>query len=84
MKYNITEEDLIGFLESILNIEGEISLSDFIERVPSAFDLSDYDLSESPTRPGECRYEQKCRNIVSHRSFPSNMISYENQVFRSR
>ena len=84
MKSNITEDDLIDYLKTILNIEGEISLSDFISRVPTAFDLSDYDLSESPSRPGEVMYEQRCRNIVSHRNFPRNMISYDNQVFRAR
>lgn len=84
MKQEITENDLISFLTSILNVEGEISLSDFKKRVRSSFNLSDYDLSQSPTRPNEAMYEQKCRNLVSHKNFPHNMISYENCIFKAR
>lgn len=84
MKRNITEENLINFLMTILEVEGEISLSDFKVRVRESFQLSDYDLSPSPTRPGEMMYEQRCRNLNCHRNFPSNLISYKNCVFRSR
>lgn len=80
----ITEENLIAFLTAILDVEGEISLSDFKKRVRMAFDLSDYDLSPSQTRPGEAMYEQRCRNLVSHKNFPHNLISYENCVFKAR
>ncbi|MCH5194252.1 MAG: hypothetical protein J1F11_09845 [Oscillospiraceae bacterium] len=84
MKKDISEEDLINFLTSILNVEGKISLSDFKQRVLKSFKLSDHDLSPSPTRPGELIYEQKCRNLVSHKNFPHNMIAYENCTFIAR
>lgn len=84
MKREITETNLIEFLKTILEIEGEISLTEFKRRVRAAFDLSDYDLSPSKTRPGEAMYEQRCRNLNCHRNFPSNLIAYENCVFKSR
>ncbi|MGN0006242.1 MAG: hypothetical protein ACI37Z_09785 [Candidatus Gastranaerophilaceae bacterium] len=84
MSREITEENLIAFLQTILEVEGEISLSDFKERVKNAFILSEYDLSRSQTRPNEAMYEQRCRNLNCHRNFPSNLISYENCIFKSR
>ena len=97
MKREITENNLIDFLKTILEVEGEISLTEFKKRVRTAFDLtefkkrvrtafdlSDYDLSVSKTRPGEAMYEQRCRNLNCHRNFPNNLISYENCVFKSR
>lgn len=84
MKKEISEENLIEFLKLILEIEGEITLSDFKKRVRTAFDLSSYDLQQSPTRPNECMYEQRCRNLNCHKKFPSNLISYENCIFKAR
>lgn len=84
MRRNITEDNLLKFLQEILAVEGEISLQDFIKRIPEAFELSDEDLKKSSTRPNECVYEQRCRNLVSHKNFPNNLISYENCIFRSR
>lgn len=84
MKKEITENDLIDFLRVILNVEGEISLNEFKRRVRSSFELSDYDLSPSKTRPNEAMYEQKCRNLNCHKNFPHNMISYENCIFKAR
>lgn len=84
MKRNITEDNLIVFLETILDVEGEISLNDFKKRVRTAFDLSDDDLRRSATRPNEVMYEQRCRNLNSHKNFPHNLISYENCIFKSR
>ncbi len=84
MKRDITEADLIDYLKTILDIEGEISLTEFKRRVRLAFDLSDYDLSMSSTRSGEAMYEQRCRNLNCHRNFPHTLISYENCIFKSR
>ena len=84
MKQNITEDNLIKFLESILAVEGEISLNEFKKRVRNSFILSEYDLSSSLTRPNECMYEQRCRNLNCHKNFPRNLISYENCIFKSR
>lgn len=84
MKNEISENDLIKFLTAILNVEGEITLTEFKCRVRKSFHLSDYDLSTSKTRPNEAMYEQKCRNLNCHKNFPSNMISYENCIFKAR
>jgi hypothetical protein len=84
MRRNITESNLIEFLKIILEVEGQITLRDFKMRVRESFDLTDYDLSQSQTRPNEAMYEQRCRNLNCHRNFPHNLISYENAVFKSR
>lgn len=84
MKKLITENNLIDYLKTILEIEGEISLTEFKKRVRTAFDLSDYDLSMSTTRSGEAMYEQRCRNLNCHKNFPNNLISYEDCIFKSR
>ena len=84
MKKDITEKNLISFLENILDVEGEISLNDFIERVSKSFNLSSHDLSKSLTRPVELMFEQRCRNIVSHKNFPKNLIYYVDGIFKAR
>lgn len=84
MNNNITEDNLIKFLTAILDVEGEISLNDFKKRVRDSFNLSDYDLRRSLTRPNEAMYEQRCRNLNCHKNFPRNLISYENSVFKAR
>lgn len=80
----ISEPELIEYLCVILKHEKEISLQDFKNRIPNAFELSEYDLSISRTRPNEAMYEQRCRNLNCHRNFPHNMISYENCVFKAK
>lgn len=75
---------MIDFLSVILDVEGEISLSEFKSRVRDAFELTNEDLKISTTRPGECMYEQRCRNLKSHENFPNNMIEYKDQVFRAK
>ncbi|NRY63830.1 hypothetical protein [Clostridium beijerinckii] len=80
-KKNISEDNLIDFLEVILKVEGEVSLKDFKEKVKNSFNLTEYDLSQSTTRPNECMYEQRCRNLNSHKNFPQG-VSYKNQVFK--
>ena len=84
MKRNISESNLIDFLQVILSVEGQISLNEFKRRVRDSFELSDYDLSISKTRPGEAMYEQRCRNLSCHKNFPHNLISYENTIFKAR
>ena len=84
MKRDITEADLIDYLQTILKIEGEITLAEFKRRVRIAFDLSNHDLSLSKTRPGEAMYEQRCRNLNCHKNFPHNLITYEHCTFKSR
>ena len=77
----ITEQQLVEYLELILKRERKISLQEVMERVPAAFALTEHDLGKSPSRPNEPRFEQRCRNIISHRSFPTSKINYVKQTF---
>ena len=78
----ITQDNLLDYLLTILDVVGEITLQTFIERVPNAFELSEYDLEPSDSRPSEARYVQRCRNINCHRKFPTDKVSYHNDVFK--
>ncbi len=72
MRRNMYEENLISFLQAILAVEGEISLSDFKKSASKAFSLTAHDLSFSKTRPNERMYEQRCRNsLIATRIFQS-------------
>jgi len=81
---NLSEKKIIDFLLMKLNAERRVTLNELKRAVKAGFNLTEHDLSESPTRPGEARYEQRCRNLHSHRSFPDDVIRYENQVFTLR
>ena len=78
----ITEDNLLDYLLTILDVEGEITLQEFVKRVPRAFELSKYDLEPSYSRPSEARYVQRCRNINCHKKFPTNKVSYYKEVFK--
>lgn len=81
MKKNITEKNLINFLLDKLEVEGRVTLKEFKESVRKGFNLTEYDRSYSTTRPNEMMYEQRCRNLKSHNSFPRDRIKYEDCVF---
>lgn len=81
MGKNISETNLIDYLKVLLEVEKSISLQNFIKRVGQAFNLTDDDKKKSATRPNEMMYEQRCRNLKSHNSFPDNIL-YENQTFK--
>lgn len=83
MSNNITENVIKDFLSSVLSVENEISLNDFIDRIPQAFDLSDYDEGDSSTRPTEPMYEQRVRNLISHKNLPYD-VEYEDGIFRKK
>lgn len=78
---NLSESALVEFLLMKLRAEGRVSLNEFKRAVRAGFNLTAHDLSTSPSRPNEARYEQRCRNLHCHRSFPSHIIGYNNQVF---
>lgn len=78
---NITEQNLIDFLLIKLEVQGSVTLREFKESVGKAFILTEYDRSYSAKRPNEMMYEQRCRNLKSHESFPRDRIKYENCVF---
>lgn len=81
MKRNISESNLVNFLKVIIEVEGEISLLDFKRRVKESFNLTSEDLKKSTTRPNEAMYEQRCRNLKCHNSFPLDLIEYKNTIF---
>lgn len=77
---NLSETKIIEFLLLKLEKEGSISLSDFKSAIRESFELTEYDLSASPSRPSELRYEQRIRNIRVNGNLPKN-IKYENDVY---
>lgn len=83
MSNNIGEGAIKDFLSSLLSVENEISLNDFIDRIPQAFNLSDYDEGNSSTRPTEPMFEQRVRNLISHDNLPDD-VDYENGFFRKK
>lgn len=83
MSRNISEGVIKDFLNSVLSVEGKISLNSFIDRVSQAFELNEYDEGSSTTRPSEPMYEQRVRNLISHNNLP-NGVDYEDETFYKR
>lgn len=54
---------------------GEASQEELRAAIPHYIDLTDGDMEDSPTRPGEQRWEQIVRNIQSHKDSPNNFIN---------
>ena len=54
--------------------DGEASQEELRAAMPHYIDLTDGDMEDSPTRPGEQRWEQIVRNINSHKASPNNFI----------
>ena len=80
MSRNISESVIKEFLNSVLSVEGKISLNSFIDRVAQAFELNEYDEGASITRPSEPMYEQRVRNLLSHNNLP-NVVDYDVETF---
>jgi hypothetical protein len=72
----ITEEEvaLIAVQVGAERSDGIVSYDDLREEVPRRYNLSASDLMQSVTRPSECVWEQKIRNIKSHCESPGNYI----------
>ena len=83
MSKNIKESVIKNFLSSLLSVENKISLNDFIDRIPQAFNLSDYDEENSSTRPTEPMFEQRVRNLISHNNLPDD-VDYEDGFFKKK
>ena len=54
---------------------GEAGQEELRAAIPHYIDLSDGDMDDSPTRPGEQRWEQIVRNILSHKASPNNFVN---------
>lgn len=81
---NLSEPKIVDFLLMKLQAEGSVTLNELKRSVKEGFNLTPHDLGTSPSRSNEARYEQRCRNLYSHKSFPSDKIKYEEQVFTLR
>ncbi|MEX0051149.1 MULTISPECIES: hypothetical protein [Clostridium] len=77
---NLNEAKIIEFLLLKVEKEGSVSLSELKKAIRESFELTEHDLSISPTRPSELRYEQRIRNIIVNGNLPTN-IKYENGVY---
>jgi glycine cleavage system pyridoxal-binding protein P len=67
------------FAELILQIlkekpSGEASFSELIEEIPNRITLTEGDQKSSDTRTGEQIWEQRVRNITSHKDSQKNYI----------
>ncbi len=56
---------------------GEATHEELRTVMPHYVSLTEGDLEDSPTRPGEQRWEQIVRNIQSHKNSPNNFIRLE-------
>lgn len=81
-KKKISEKNLSEFLSVVIKHDKEITLQNFVKKVEGAFDLSEEDLKYSKTRPNEQVYVQRCRNLISHKTFPEEEVYYENETFK--
>ena len=68
---------VIRYLEDHPNHKDKIR--NIIARLPEYLNLTQEDEQESQTRPGEALWEQRVRNIVSHKETPGNAI-YEGRL----
>jgi len=53
---------------------GSAAISQLIGRIPQRIALTAEDLAQSETRPNEAVWEQRVRNITSHKNTPGNYI----------
>lgn len=68
------------FSEIVLKIlldfqNGEASYAELIEEIPSRITLTPSDLAQSDTRENEAVWEQRVRNITSHKDANGNYIN---------
>ena len=72
----ITEGEIADIVEQILRDRptGQASFAELVREIPLHVQLSADDLAPSPTRSGEAIWEQRVRNITSHKASPGNAI----------
>lgn len=76
MKTTTSERDLALAAMRLLASQpsGAASYRQLLALLPDSVDLSETDCEPSSTRPTELRWEQRVRNINSHRRASSNFI----------
>jgi hypothetical protein len=72
----ITEAEIADIVIEYLSekTNGEATIAELVKEIPNRVQLSEDDLRQSPTRPNEAWWEQKVRNITSHKASPGNAI----------
>lgn len=73
----ISEGELAAIVEAILTDRpnGEAQFSYLIPEIRERVTLGPDDLARSPTRPSEQVWEQRVRNITSHKNFKGRIVS---------
>lgn len=73
----ISENDLAAVIEDILRERpnGEAQYSDLIPEIRRRVTLGADDLAPSKTRRGEEMWEQRARNITSHKNFKGRVVA---------
>lgn len=71
-----TERELSEIVLDILaeRPNGEASIAALIHEIPNRIGLTQADYAGSATRPNEAMWEQRVRNITSHKSASTNFI----------
>ena len=66
------------FAETVIEIlqdgRGLAQYDELIAEIPNRISLTEEDLIQSETRPGEAIWQQRVRNITSHKKSPGNAI----------
>jgi hypothetical protein len=72
----VTEHEVAAAVLRYLsdNYDGEATIEQIVEGLPTHIALDERDRRPSLTRPNEELWEQQVRNIVSHRNTPGNAI----------
>ncbi|QDF39077.1 hypothetical protein FJN17_16795 [Bradyrhizobium symbiodeficiens] len=72
-----TESQFADIVEVLLkeSSSGQASYDDLIAEIPNRITLSQEDLVPSTTRPGEAVWQQRVRNITSHKDTRGNAIN---------
>lgn len=71
-----TESELAEVVVKILQKtpSGQASYAELVEEIPNHINLTAADLVQSTTRPNEAVWEQRLRNITSHKTAEGNFI----------
>lgn len=77
----ITESEIYELLKKLIEKREIITLREFIDDIiKENFVLDKSDIKISTTRPNEEMYEQRVRNLISHKNLPEN-VEYKNETF---
>lgn len=71
-----TEFEISRVVLSILasRPNGSASVGELVSEIPRYLNLTRTDLDQSESRPNEANWEQRVRNITSHKGTPGNYI----------